>query len=447
MANFHFTGSNTKKLQMDKSFPHYFIGEQLILSSLLFYPEVLERTMKHLSIDSFYFKNHQEFYKTILEMDEKNIPIDLYTLTTFLQDNGRLYDVGGIGVINELLNKLPNVTNVDAYIKIVQERYIRRLFIQFGLEIVDSSFATNIPVKTIQDSIDDKLNTLYTESKSQANAVPSCGEIVLDVFSDLKESFLRPTLPGLPSGFLELDNLTQGFQNSDLIILAGRPSTGKTALALNLSLNAIKRSKVPVLLFSLEMSKEQIVYRLLSMETRINQLKLKSGKLTKTDWVRLHKMMGVFTKIPLFIDDTFGLSVQEIRSKIRKIKFEQKEIGLVIIDYIQLMKHSSFRPETRAQELSQITRSLKEIAREFNVPILGLSQLSRNLEHRTDKRPILSDLRDSGSIEQDADLVLMLHKKNQMEKDLIELILAKHRNGPTGSVDLNFNKEQMRFFS
>lgn len=454
MANFNSmdfknskSDSKSKKIEFDESLPHYFLGEQIILSSLLFYPQAIERTIKNLSIDSFYFKNHQEFYKAILDMDEKKIPIDVYTLTTFLQDNGRLYKVGGLGVINELLNKIPNIANLEAYIRIVKERYIRRLFIKFGLEIVDSSYATNIPIQSLQNSIDTKLSNLYTESKSQTNEIPVCADIVSELFSDLKENFLKPKLPGLTSGFSDLDAFTQGFQKSDLIILAGRPSMGKTALALNLAVNAIKLSKLPVVLFSLEMSKEQIVYRLLSMETKINQMRLKSGKLSKNDWIKLNQMLRILAKLPFFIDDTFGLSVQEIRSKIRKIHFEHKEIGLIIIDYIQLMKHSSFQPENRAQELSQITRSLKEIAREFNIPIIGLSQLSRNLEHRADKRPILSDLRDSGSIEQDADLVLMLHKKNQMEQDIIELILAKHRNGPTGSIDLQFHKEQMKFFS
>jgi len=257
------------------------------------------------------------------------------------------------------------------------------------------------------------------------------------------------------SGFYDLDSLTQGFQKSDLIIIAGRPSMGKTALSLNIASNLIKNSKLPVLFFSLEMSKEQIMYRLLSMETNINQMRLKSGKLYQNDWIKLTKMIKIISKFPLFIDDTFDLSIQDIRSKIKTILFEQNEIGLVIIDYIQLMQNTNLKTENRVQELSQITRSLKTIAREFNVPIIGLSQLSRNVENRVDKKPILSDLRESGSIEQDADLVLMLYKNKSypfsqsdlQTSQLIELIIAKQRNGPTGIIKLKFDEKQVKFFN
>ena len=260
-------------------------------------------------------------------------------------------------------------------------------------------------------------------------------------------------MPGLTSGFYNLDLLTSGFQKSDLIIIAGRPSMGKTALSLNITLNSIKSSKLPVLFFSLEMSKEQIMYRLLAIETNINQTRLKSGKLYQNDWVKLGKIIKIIAKLPLFIDDTPDLSIQDIRSKIKTIILEQSQIGLVIIDYLQLMQNSSFQTGNRVQELSQITRSLKIIAREFNVPIIALSQLSRNVENRVDQKPILSDLRESGSIEQDADLVLMLYRNklnnlglNQSQvSHLTELIIAKQRNGPTGTVKLKFNEKQTKF--
>jgi replicative DNA helicase len=224
---------------------------------------------------------------------------------------------------------------------------------------------------------------------------------------------------------------------------------GKTALSLNIASNLIKTSKLPVLFFSLEMSKEQIMYRLLAMETNINQMRLKSGKLYQNDWIKLTKMIKIISKFPLFIDDTFDLSIQDIRSKIKTILFEQNEIGLVIIDYIQLMQNAKLKTENRVQELSQITRSLKTIAREFDVPIIGLSQLSRNVENRVDKKPILSDLRESGSIEQDADLVLMLYKNKSQSQIYqgIELIIAKQRNGPTGTIKLKFVEEQTKFFN
>ena len=283
----------------------------------------------------------------------------------------------------------------------------------------------------------------------------SSGDLVYSIFLELKQKATNPTLPGLTSGFYALDSLTQGFQKSDLIIIAGRPSIGKTAFSLTLSLNTIKYSKLPVVVFSLEMSKEQIMYRLLSMETNISQLRLRSGKLYKTDWVKLNKIIKILSKLPLFIDDSSDLSVQDIRAKIKTILLQYKTIGLVIIDYLQLMQNSTLKTGNRAQELSQITRALKNVAREFNVPIIALSQLSRNVETRTDKKPILSDLRESGSIEQDADVVIMLYQndRNNSEPDfnnshkIIDLIIAKQRNGPTGNIQLKFDKNRTKYFN
>ena len=252
-----------------------------------------------------------------------------------------------------------------------------------------------------------------------------------------------------------MDKLTQGFQKSDLIIIAGRPSMGKTALGLNIALNSIKLSKLPILFCSLEMSKEQILYRLLSTETGINQMKLRSGKLTQTDWIKLNKIMRILAKLPFFIDDTSNLSVQEIRSKIKKVILEQVQIGLVIIDYLQLMKSLDFKEGNRVQELSQITRYLKNLAKEFNIPIIALSQLSRNVDNRMNQRPVLSDLRESGSIEQDADLVLLLYRSKlntsiqtqfrSTNSAIIDLIIAKQRNGPSGTIKLKFDENQIKF--
>ena len=283
----------------------------------------------------------------------------------------------------------------------------------------------------------------------------SSAELLNNIFFDLKTKSLNPVLFGLPSGFYDLDSLTQGFQKSDLIIIAGRPSMGKTALGLNIASNIIKSLKLPILFFSLEMSKEQIMYRLLAMETNINQMKLKSGKLYQNDWIKLNKMIKILSKLPLFIDDNFTLSIQDIRSKIKTIIFEQNNVGLIIIDYLQLMQNSNSKTENRVQELSKITRSLKILARELNIPIIALSQLSRNIENRIDKRPILSDLRESGSIEQDADLVLMLHRTSyskpttaeEQRSQLIELIIAKQRNGPLGTIKLKFDPNKTKFLN
>ena len=307
------------------------------------------------------------------------------------------------------------------------------------------------------NDLENKLFSLTSEIKPQK--LSSSAELLNDIFFELKTKSLDPKLSGIASGFYDLDSLTQGFQKSDLIIIAGRPSMGKTALGLNIASNIIKSSKLPVLFFSLEMSKEQIMYRLLAMETNLNQMKLKTGKLSKNDWLKLNKIIKILAKFPLFIDDTFDLSIQDIRSKIKTIIFEQNQIGLIIIDYIQLMQNSKLKTANRVQELSQITRSLKTIAREFNVPIIGLSQLSRNVENRIDKKPILSDLRESGSIEQDADLVLMLYQnklqtshqnhnsENIKNNNIVELIIAKHRNGPIGNVKLKFDEQHTKFYN
>jgi replicative DNA helicase len=445
--------SNSKQIFINKYLPHNFLAEKMILSSLLINSEAIEITLKTISTDVFYFQNHQEIYKAIVFMYKNNLSIDILTLVTFLQDNGLLQKIGGIKVLIELLSQIPNLVYLDEYLRLVKDKYIRRSLIKLGYETINSSYVTSIPLENLLNELETKLFNLTSEMKTQK--LSSSAELVNNIFFELKTKSLNPKLSGVTSGFYNLDALTQGFQKSDLIIIAGRPSMGKTALSLNIASNLIKNSKLPVLFFSLEMSKEQIMYRFISMETNINQSRLKSGKLYQNDWIKLNKMIKIISKFPLFIDDTFDLSIQDIRSKIKTILFEQNQLGLVIIDYIQLMQNSKLKAETRVQEISQITRSLKTIAREFDIPIIGLSQLSRNVETRTDKKPILSDLRESGSIEQDADLVLMLYKNNsdnQSQSDsstsqAIELIVAKHRNGPTGTVKLKFNEEQTKFYN
>ena len=450
MENSNVTG---KQIVIDKYLPHNFLAEKMILSCLLINSEAIEITLKTISLEVFYFKNHQEIYKAIIFMYKNNIPIDILTLITFLQDNGLLQKIGGVKVLIELLSQIPNLVYLEDYLRLLKDKYIRRSLIKLGYETINSSYITNISLESMLNDLENKLFNLTNEIKTQKLA--SSAELVNNIFFELKNKSLNPKLSGLTSGFYDLDSLTQGFQKSDLIIIAGRPSMGKTALSLNIAANIIKNSKLPVLFFSLEMSKEQIMYRLLAMETNINQMRLKNGKLYQNDWIKLNKMIKIISKFPLFIDDTFNLSIQDIRSKIKTILFEQNEIGLVVVDYIQLMQNPKLKIENRVQELSQITRSLKTIAREFDIPIIGLSQLSRSVENRIDKKPILSDLRESGSLEQDADLVLMLYKNNpnkhpssSLQNDqLIELIVAKQRNGPTGTVKLKFNEEQTKFYN
>jgi replicative DNA helicase len=443
----------TKPIAIKNYLPHNFLAEKMILSCLLISSEAIDTTLRTISTETFYFKNHQEIFKAIIFMYKNKIPIDILTLTTFLQDNGLLKKIGGIKVLIELINQIPNLVYLEEYLRLVKDKFLRRSLIKLGYEAINSGYITNIPLENTLNDFENQLFNLTNQIKIQKFSTSA--ELLNNIFLDLKEKSMKPTLPGLSSGFYELDSLTQGFQKSDLIIVAGRPSMGKTAFSLTMGLNIIKTSKLPILFFSLEMSKEQIMYRLLAMETNINQMRLRSGKLYRNDWIKLNKVIKIISKLPFFVDDTSDLSIQDIRSKIKTIIFEQTQIGLIVIDYLQLMQNSKLKLENRVQELSQITRSLKNIAREFNVPIIALSQLSRNVENRVNKKPILSDLRESGSIEQDADLVLMLYRnkyynsKAELERtpDLTDLIVAKQRNGPTGIIKLKFDEKRTKFLN
>ena len=443
-----------EQILVDTYLPHNFLAEKMILSCLLTDPESIEIIVNDISSEVFYFKNHQEIYKAIVFMYKNKQSVDILTLNSFLQENGLLKKVGGIQVLSELIHQIPNLTYLEEYIYLIKDKFVRRALIKLGYKIIGSGYTTNIPLETIINNLESEiLNLTIQTNQKEEQKMLSSAELLSNTFFELKDKFLNPAMPGLSSGFSSLDSLIQGFQKSDLIILAGRPSTGKTALSLNITLNVLKNSNLPVLFFSLEMSKEQLIYRLLSIETNINQTILRNGKLSRDDWNKLNKIIKVISKFPLFMDDTPGLSIQNIRSRIKIAMSKQSKIGLVIIDYLQLMQNSELQNDNRVQELSRITRSLKNIAREFNIPIIALSQLSRNVENRVDQKPILSDLRESGSIEQDADLVLMLSKikstnvnpANNFIHPFIELIVAKHRNGPTGTIQLKFNKEQMIF--
>jgi len=438
---------------IQKHLPHNFLAEKMVLNCLLVSIESIELTLEALPVEAFYFKNHQEIYKAIIFMYQKKLPIDILTLITFLKDNGLLEKIGGVKVLIELISQVPNLVHLEEYICLLKDKFLRRKLIKLGYEIINSGYITNISLENIIHDFENKLFNLMTEIKTQK--LFSIAELLNNVFLELKKKSLSPTLVGLSSGFYDLDLITQGFQKSDLIIIAGRPSMGKTALGLNIALNVIRNSKLPVLFFSLEMSKEQIMYRLLSIEDNINQARLKSGKLYQNDWVKLNKIIKVMSKVPFFIDDTPDLSIQDIQSKIKTILFEQTQIGLIVIDYLQLMQNPTAKTESRVQELSIITRALKSLARQFNIPIITLSQLSRSVENRIDKKPILSDLRESGSIEQDADLVLMLSKTKDFQLNqsqaqeyyTTELIIAKQRNGPIGSIKLKFDPRKTKFFN
>ena len=441
----------TTESDFDNYLPHNFLAEKMVLSCMLTNSEAIEFIIKTVNVESFYFKNHQELFKVVLFMYQNKLLIDVTTLTTFLQENGLLSKIGGVKVLIELINQIPNLVYLEEYIRLIKDKFLRRSLIRLGYKTINSSYVTNLPLESILNEFENQLFNFANDFKP--TKLYSSTDLVYNIFLELKQKATSPNLPGLSSGFYDLDSLTQGFQKSDLIIVAGRPSIGKTAFSLTISLNIIKYSKLPVLVFSLEMSKEQIMYRLLSMESNVSQSRLRSGKLSKTDWTKLNKIIKLLSKLPLFVDDSSDLAVQEIRTKIKTILFQYPTIGLVIIDYLQLMQTPISNNGNRAQELSQITRALKNLAREFNIPIIALSQLSRNIETRSDKKPILSDLRESGSIEQDADLVLMLYQNESNNPEpssdninkVIDLIIAKQRNGPTGNLQLKFDKKRTKY--
>ena len=445
-----FMNKKDKPISIDTYLPHNFLAEKIILSTLLISTNANEITLKRIPVEAFYFKNHQEIYKSIIFLHQSKNSVDILTLMSFLKDQGLLEEIGGMEVLTGLINQVPNLVYFEEYIKLIQDKFLRRLLIQLGYKTINSSYTTSIPLEDIFENLERHLFRLTNQR--QNFEILSSAELLSNIFLELKDRSLNPKLPGLASGFYDLDSITQGFQKSDLIIVAGRPAMGKTALCLNIAINILKLYKYPVLFFSLEMSKEQLAYRLVSNEIEIQNTRLKKGQLDENDWVKLTQAIKYFSELPLFIDDTSNLSIQDIKLKTQRIFFEQKMIGLIIIDYLQLVESYDTFSDNRVEELSKITRGLKNIAREFKVPIIALSQLSRNVENRFNKRPILSDLKESGSIEQDADLVLMLYRESyynykeiSIENDTTELIVAKHRNGSVGTIELNFDAKITKF--
>lgn len=376
--------------------------------------------------------------------------INVITLTEFLKSEGLIQKIGGFHILSELNYSVPNTLYLEHYITLVNEKSLRRELLALAYKLINTSFSTNQTVKNIFPQIEQEFLNILNPIKS--HSVISGSKLLNEIVEDIKKNFLTSEVIGLRSGLRKLDLLTQGFQRSDLIILAGRPSMGKTALSINIALNVMKDTMLPTIFFTLEMSRQQIMYRFLSLESNICAQKLKQGKLLENDWVQLNKVIKLFSKFPLFIHDSPTLSISQIRTVIQTIKFEQKKVGIVIIDYLQLIESptNSEIDLNRVQSLSYITKNLKLLAREFQIPIIVLSQLNRKVENRMDQRPMLSDLKESGSIEQDADLVLMLSRMSNLSTQnddflLTQLIIAKQRNGPTGSIDLEFEKVTMKF--
>lgn len=443
-------------LNLTAQLPHSFTLEKTLLSCIMVHCDTsfqtLEIIMEHLPVEAFYFKNHQKLYETFIEMYRQDLSIDFLTTTDYLQCYGLVNDVGGLVIISELLKEIPTLVYLKDYIRLVKQKYIRRCVIKIGLKAVDNGFIMNFPVYDQLLGLDSEIRKLTSDIQPKEKELSSA-EVLNKIIDDLWQKAKHPgELSGVPSGFTGLDSYTDGLQKSELIIIAGRPSVGKTAFGLNILLNVLKKTRLPVLFFSLEMSAQQLMYRLLAMETRLDQNKFKTGLLNNDDWTKINLVMKILGKIPMHLDDQPHLNTIEIRQKLKNLYNIYPRVGLVVIDYLQLMEEPVLKNLNRAQEIAIITRELKNIAREFDVPIIVLSQLNRTLDGRADPKPMLSDLRDSGSIEQDADLVLMLYKNNQTNipnltagSSIIDLSIAKQRNGPIGNTRLLFNEYLTKF--
>ncbi len=430
--------------------PQSIEAEMSILGGILVDNEAINRALEIITPDDLYRETHRKIMRAMIELNNRNEPCDLITLTSILKKKGELEEVGGGAYLATLVDYVPMAANIAYYCKIVKEKGITRKLISAATEIVSQGFEDQVDVEELLDNAQ-KVIFEISENKLRPAFYP-VGAILKDTIKTIEQLYEKKEhVTGVPTGFIDLDEMTAGFQPGDLIIVAGRPSMGKTAFALNIGQNAaIHADKpYPVAIFSLEMSKESLVTRLLCSEARIDASRLRTGHLIESDWERLARGAGKLHEAKIFIDDTPAISVLEMRAKCRRMKAEHN-IGLVMVDYLQLMRGSS-NPESRQQEISEISRSLKALAKEIEVPVVALSQLNRGLESRTDKRPMMSDLRESGAIEQDADVIMFVYrgevydKENEDLKGKAEIIIGKQRNGPIGIVELAFRGEHTRF--
>ena len=425
-------------MELAKIPPHDIDAEQAVLGSMLTDKEAVNAAIESLKEDAFYRDDNRIIFQAIVNLYSKSEPIDIITLKDELESMDKFEQVGGYEYLASLPDKVPTTANVQKYIKIVEEKSILRNLIKTANEIIELGYDPTEDVEDIMDGAEKKIFDIM-QSKNQKGYTP-IKDVLVESFTKLEELYNRKQhITGVPTGFAELDYKTAGLHGSELILVAARPAMGKTAFALNLATNAALRGNAPVAIFSLEMSKDQLVNRILCSEAMVDSNKVRTGKLDEDDWVKLAGAIGPLSEAEMYIDDTPGISVMEIRTKCRKLKME-KNIGLVVIDYLQLVQGNK-RTASREQEISEISRSLKILAKEINVPVIALSQLSRAVEQRPDHRPMLSDLRESGAIEQDADIVMFLYRddyynKESEKKDIAEVIIAKQRGGQTGAVEL-----------
>lgn len=429
--------------------PQSIEAEEAIISAILIDNGTLLDILEIVSPDDFYRSAHKEIFTAIKDLFSKNEPVDLITLVNALRDSGRLEDVGGASYLSFLMDSVPAAVNPPYYAKIIRDKSSLRRLIAESNEIIRRCYENSGDLDSVIEFSERVIFEISEKKNKQAfHPISKIIESNIDALEERQGN--RALVTGVPTGFSRLDTLTAGFQNSDLIILAARPAMGKTAFALNLARNAAIEGNVPVAIFSLEMSKEQLSMRMLCAEARVDSSRIRSGFLSRDDWNKLTNAAGVLTDAPLYIDDSPDISATSIRTKSRRLKMD-KNLGLIIIDYLQLMR-GSVQNERRDLEISEISRSLKILAKELDVPVIALSQLNRKLEERSDKRPQLSDLRESGALEQDADVVSFIYRDEVYNKDennpnrgTAEIILAKQRNGPTGTAVLTFLNAYTRF--
>ena len=422
-----------------RSLPQSIEAEQSVIGSMIIDKSAIAQVAEKLTEDDFYRDGHKIIYKAIFEMFKNDMAVDLVTLLEYLKSTDQLEKAGGVTYITEVSSSVPTTANLSSYIKIVEEKSILRRLIKASTTIIEDSYNKQGEVEGVLDLAEKKIFDIA--EKRSTSDFEALSDVLERGFLEIERLFNnKGQITGVPSGFTDLDAKTSGFQKGDMVLIAARPSMGKTTFALNIAENAALREGKSVVIFSLEMPKEQLAYKLLCSEANVDMLKLRTGNLDDKDWENIARATGPLSKAKIYIDDTAGVTVMEMRSKCRRLKMEYG-IDLILIDYLQLMSGSS--SENRQQEVSEISRSIKALAKEMECPVIALSQLSRAPEQRADHRPMLSDLRESGSIEQDADLVMFLYRdeyynKETEDKNMAECIVAKHRNGPVGTVKMAF---------
>lgn len=441
-------GETMSELFSERIPPQSIEAEQAVLGAVFLDPTALTLASEILIPEDFYRAAHQKIFHAMLRVADKGEPVDLVTVTAELAASEQLEEIGGVSYLSELADAVPTAANVEYYARIVEEKSVLRRLIRTATSIAQDGYTREDEIDLLLDEAERKI--MEVSQRKHSGAFKNIKDVLVQTYDNIEMLHNRNgEITGIPTGFTELDRMTSGFQRSDFIIVAARPSVGKTAFALNIAQNVATKTNENVAIFSLEMSAQQLVMRMLCAEGNINAQNLRTGKLTPEDWGKLTMAMGSLSNAGIYIDDTPSVRVSDIRAKCRRLK-QESGLGMIVIDYLQLIQGSGRSKENRQQEVSEISRSLKALARELEVPVIALSQLSRSVEQRQDKRPMMSDIRESGSIEQDADIVAFLYRddyynKDSENKNIIEIIIAKQRNGPVGTVQLAFIKEYNKF--